>query len=90
MPKGVRLSHRNLVANILQIGVRLGPPIRVETDPERVRPAASEVGRLLAGNALARDLMGWQPRYTLDEALDETIDWVRANLAAFRVDAYTT
>ncbi|WP_293818968.1 AMP-binding protein [uncultured Corynebacterium sp.] len=25
VPKGVRLSHRNLVANILQIGVRLGP-----------------------------------------------------------------
>jgi NAD dependent epimerase/dehydratase len=73
-----------------RIGARLGRPIAVETDPDRVRPAASEVGRLLAGNTLARELMGWQPRYSLDEALDETIDWVRQNLAMFRVDAYTT
>ena len=41
-----------------RIAARLGRPIRVETDPQRVRPAASEVGRLLAGTALARELMG--------------------------------
>jgi dTDP-glucose 4,6-dehydratase len=34
--------------------------------------------------------MGWRPRYSLDDALDETIAWVRDNLAAFRVDTYTT
>lgn len=73
-----------------RIGARLGRPIRVETDAERVRPAASEVGRLLAGTAVAREVMGWQPRYSLDEGLDETIDWVRDNLGAFRVDSYTT
>jgi len=77
-------------ALVERIAARLGRPIAVETDPDRVRPAASEVGRLLAGNALARALMDWQPRYSLDDALDETIDWVRQNLAAFRVDSYTT
>jgi dTDP-glucose 4,6-dehydratase len=73
-----------------RIGALLGRPIRVETDPERVRPAASEVGRLLAGTALARELFGWQPQYSLDQALGETIDWVRDHLAGYRVDAYTT
>jgi len=73
-----------------RIGARLGRPIRVETDAARVRPAASEVGRLLAGTAVAREVMGWQPRYSLDEGLDETIAWVRDNLGAFRVDSYTT
>jgi dTDP-glucose 4,6-dehydratase len=73
-----------------RIGERIGRPIRVETDPVRVRPAASEVGRLLAGAALARELFGWEPRYTLDQALDETITWVRDNLDLFRVDSYTT
>src|SRR5262245_37129516 len=73
-----------------RIGARLGRPVRVEVDPDRVRPATSEVGRLLAGTATARELMGWQPRYSLDEGLDETIAWVRDNLATFRVDAYTT
>ena len=73
-----------------RIAARLGRPIAVETDPQRVRPAASEVGRLLAGTSLARSLFGWEPRYSLDEALDETIAWVRDNLGLFRVGSYTT
>ena len=73
-----------------RIAALIGREIRVEADPARVRPAASEVGRLLAGTALAREMMGWTPKYTLDRALAETIDWVRDNLHLFRVDAYTT
>lgn len=73
-----------------RISVRLGRPLTVETDSQRVRPAASEVGRLLAGTALARELFGWEPAYTLDAALDETIAWVRDNLGLFRLDTYTT
>ena len=73
-----------------RIGARLGKALQVEADAERVRPAASEVGRLLAGTSLARELMGWQPRYSLDEGLDETIAWVRDNLAMFRVETYAT
>ena len=73
-----------------RIGTILGKPIEVETDSTRIRPAASEVGRLLAGTALAQQLFHWKPAYTLDEALAETIDWVRQNLHLFRVDQYTT
>jgi dTDP-glucose 4,6-dehydratase len=50
----------------------------------------SEVERLLAGTALAQSLWNWRPQYSLDLALDETIAWVRDNLAMFRVDQYTT
>lgn len=77
-------------ALVERIATRLGRPVRIETDPERVRPSASEVGRLLAGTALANDLWGWAPQYTLDQALDETIAWVRDHMALFQVDAYTT
>jgi dTDP-glucose 4,6-dehydratase len=73
-----------------RIGDRLGRPITVETDAERVRPAASEVGRLLAGTELARRLWGWEPRYSLDDGLDATIAWVREHLDRYRVDQYTT
>lgn len=73
-----------------RIGARLGRHLTVETDSERVRPAASEVGRLLADTTLARELMGWTPRFSLDQGLDETIAWVRDNLALFRVDTYAT
>jgi dTDP-glucose 4,6-dehydratase len=73
-----------------RVAARLGTSIRVETDPERVRPQASEVGRLLAGTALAKELWGWAPQYSLDQALDETIAWIRDHIARFRVDSYTT
>jgi NAD dependent epimerase/dehydratase len=72
------------------IAGRLGIPVRVESDEQRIRPAASEVERLLAGTGLARSLWGWESRYTLERGLDETIAWVRENLHRFRVDAYAT
>jgi NAD dependent epimerase/dehydratase len=85
--RGDDLSIGELVE---RIAARLGLPIQVESETARHRPAKSEVGRLLAGTDLARELWGWSPRYTLDQALDETIAYVRAHLESFRVDEYTT
>jgi NAD dependent epimerase/dehydratase len=73
-----------------RIGRILGRDLVVETDPQRVRPAASEVGRLLASTQLAQELWGWKPAYTLDQGLAETIDWIRGNLGLFRTSEYTT
>ena len=73
-----------------KIGKLIGTPIKVEADAQRVRPAKSEVGRLLAGTALAAELWGWEPSYSLDRGLEETIGWVRANPGLFRVDEYAT
>lgn len=72
------------------IGRRLGRELKVEAEDQRLRPAASEVERLLAGTALAQSLWGWKSSYTLEQGLDETIAWVEKNLHRFRVDAYTT
>jgi len=85
--RGEDISIGDLVETI---GRRLGRPLAVETDHERYRPAASEVERLLAGTALARSLWGWQPQFSLEQGLDETIAWVRDHLHRFRVDSYTT
>ena len=73
-----------------RIATRLGKPIEVQADPQRVRPAASEVGRLLAGTKLAQELFDWKPAYSLDDGLDETIAWVKANPGLFRPGEYTT
>jgi NAD dependent epimerase/dehydratase len=85
--QGTDLTIGELVERISAL---IGRPIAVETDLARVRPAASEVGRLLAGTKLAQELMGWTPKFTLDQALAETIAWVRDNLLLFKVDRYTT
>jgi dTDP-glucose 4,6-dehydratase len=73
-----------------KIGVILGKPIEVETDSDRVRPAASEVERLLAGTGQAQSLWGWAPRYSLEEGLAETVAWIRDHIDRFRPDVYTT
>jgi NAD dependent epimerase/dehydratase len=85
--RGEDLTIGELVEKIAAL---LGRPIPIEADPARIRPVASEVGQLLAGTTLARDLMGWTPKYTLDQGLAETIEWVRDNLNLFRVDTYAT
>src|ERR1700722_5153388 len=66
------------------IGQRLGRSITVRSEQERHRPAKSEVERLLAGTALAQELWGWKPRYSLESGLDETIEWVRSHIDRFR------
>jgi dTDP-glucose 4,6-dehydratase len=73
-----------------RVGAILGRSLAVETDPARVRPATSEVGRLLADASLARSLFGWAPTVSLDDGLKATLAWVEANMHLFRVDQYTT
>lgn len=85
--RGEDLSIGELVD---RIGARMGKRLVVQTDHNRVRPAASEVGRLVAGTELARSLWGWKSEYTLDQGLDETIAYVQKHLNLYRVESYAT
>jgi dTDP-glucose 4,6-dehydratase len=82
---GTDVSIGNLVERIERI---MGRPLPVELDEQRVRPQKSEVMRLLSSNAKAKQLMGWSPRIDLDEGLARTLEWIRANLSAYRPDEY--
>jgi dTDP-glucose 4,6-dehydratase len=33
-------------------------------------------------------LLGWQPRVSLEEGLEQTIAWVRANLGRYKTGRY--
>lgn len=61
----------------------------VRHDPRRVRPAASEVRKLVSDNSKARRLMGWEPRTSLDDGLRHAIAFVDAHRDLFRPTAYT-
>ena len=53
------------VENLVQIVARqVGRTVVIKNERERVRPAASEVERLLADSTMARKILGWQPRYS--------------------------
>ncbi len=85
--RGEDLTIGELVDKIGQI---MGIRIEVQTDEQRVRPAKSEVGRLLAGTKLAHELFGWKSRHTLEQGLEATIAYIREHLGDYRVGQYTT
>lgn len=59
------------------------------TDEQRIRPEKSEVMKLWASNQKARELIGWEPRVSLDEGLRATIEWIAAHLDLYKSDQYT-
>lgn len=75
------ISIKELVAKIANI---IGKDVQVEVAKERVRPKLSEVMMLKADNRLAKKLIGWQPKTGLDEGLEMTVDWFRANIDEIR------
>lgn len=72
-----------------------GSKARIVCDSERLRPAASEVERLLADTAKAARLFGWQPahggREGFRRGLEQTVEWFRrpGNLARYKAWRYT-
>jgi dTDP-glucose 4,6-dehydratase len=66
----------------------LGKTLPLIASDERIRPEQSEIDRLLSDNSKARTLLGWEPRHTLDEGLQATIDWMKNEIDRYHVDAY--
>jgi nucleoside-diphosphate-sugar epimerase len=57
----------------------MGSDVEIETETVRLRPEKSEVERLWADNAKAKQLLGWEPHYAgldgLRRGLEETVAW---------------
>lgn len=69
---------------------QIRPDARIVSDEQRIRPAASEVERLLGANTRIRELTGWTPQFDLAKGLEETIAWFRDSDAArgYKHDIY--
>ncbi|MEU7164378.1 SDR family NAD(P)-dependent oxidoreductase [Streptomyces morookaense] len=65
-----------------------GREAEVVVDPARLRPAGSEVQRLLSDNSRAREWAGWEPRVSLEEGLKRTSAWVAEHLHLFAPQRY--
>jgi UDP-glucose 4-epimerase len=48
---------------------------RGRVKPVFVEPRPGEVNRLLADNSKAKEILGWTPKYTLEDGLTRLIDW---------------
>ena len=79
------ISVGDLAKAIIEI---VGRPVEIVTDDQRLRPAKSEVERLLADNRLAKELIGWEPKIRFEDGLRTTIEWMKSNLGRYRADVY--
>lgn len=66
----------------------MGSDKRVVLDPRRVRPAKSEVMKLVSDNRKAARLMGWSPKTDVDEGLRRTIAFISDNIDLYRSTDY--
>jgi len=86
-------SSDQALGNVVNVGSGreisiVGREVEVVTDEERLRPAGSEVERLLCDNTRAREWAGWKPEFSLEEGLRKTAEWVEQNLSSLRVRGY--
>lgn len=82
---GTCLSIGDLAHKILRL---VGRDLPIVCEEERLRPPQSEVLRLHADARRARQMLGWQPRVSLDEGLERTIAWIRDHLELYRPEVY--
>ena len=61
---------------------------RITCEQQRVRPVTSEVMELICDNTLAKDLLEWQPRVSLDEGVRQVIRFVSDHPDLYKVELY--
>ena len=84
---GTEVSMADTLATIARI---MGVEVDAVVDPERLRPAKSEVNRLCGDNTIITSLTDWRPRHTLEDGLRATVEWFckPENLAKYKSDIY--
>ena len=86
---GWEISIGDLVRLIAEV---MGRDVEPVDDPQRIRPAGSEVMRLVCDSTALQAVTSWKPQHTLEQGLALTAEWFcdPANLARYKVDQYNT
>jgi NAD dependent epimerase/dehydratase len=66
----------------------MGTGVPIVQEQQRMRPELSEVQKLVSDNSLARRVMGWIPKVSLDDGLRQAIGFVDRYREQFRSDLY--
>jgi NAD dependent epimerase/dehydratase len=66
------------------IGGMFDGPKRIIADEERMRPDKSEVMALICDSSKAKTILGWEPQYTLEQGLHQTVAYIRRHLSRYK------
>lgn len=67
---------------------QINPLAEIVCDEIRLRPGNSEVNRLLGSNEKIKRLTDWEPKYSLEEGISETIEWLKNNQEHYKANIY--
>ncbi len=67
---------------VLDLVARIQVSMGTDLDPDVRGQASNEIDRQFLSSKKAHDLLGWVPRYSLDEGLAATVDWYRTFMEA--------
>ena len=77
------------ILELAELAIKLmDSPARVVSRDERLRPASSEVERLVSDPSLAMELLGWQSTISLEEGIARTAEWLKDRLGEYKVEQY--
>ena len=72
----------------IEIINQINPKARIICDEQRLRPEKSEVNRLLGANEKIKRLTDWKMKYTFEQGIRETIEWMKLHLNSYKSDIY--
>jgi NAD dependent epimerase/dehydratase len=70
------------------LGKIMNTEVEYKTEDERIRPDKSEVQRLMCDNSKIIMNTNWEPKYSLEKGLDETVEWIKQNLHIYKEGIY--
>ena len=83
---GRGVAIRDLAQLAMQV---VGREVPIVVDPDRVRPADSEVRVLQCDYSQAEQLLEWSPSVDLEEGLRRTAEFIRSHLDLYRPEDYS-
>ncbi len=86
LAQGKEITVGDLAKRVLKV---VGRDVPIVCEAERVRPAASEVERLMGDATRARALLGWAPEVSLDEGIARVVEYVRSRPERYLPERYT-
>lgn len=85
----IATQHEISIGDLAKELIRqINPNAKIECDEQRIRPSKSEVQRLLGSNEKIKTLTGWEPEYTFEQGIAETISWMREHLNSYKPGIY--
>ena len=79
------ISIKLLIKKIIN---KVNKNIKVVNENLRKRPAKSEVYRLFCDNTKLLKNTRWKPKFTLDQGIEKTIDWIKNNKEVYKSNIY--